>query len=236
MRIAVTQNKHRASHLADVEVHADVKRFADLDGFGRAVQRAVKLGVDRAAGEVDELAVEIGGEEVGGVGIAQAVDVAIGEVVRVRHGGRADQAITVSRVLGPALIDKPKAFRGSGNTDRIGRAVRFFLTVACNDLVPDLAGLVDWQCIEFVANAVSDLIGDDPRRVLHRAQDDRAAIPDLNEAVVLVDLEACPHAFKFFLKARKGHARNEVIGRQVVGDILPRIAPLEPESAPHRRL
>jgi hypothetical protein len=37
-----------------------VQRLAGLDRLARAVQLAVELGIDAAAGEVDELAVEVG--------------------------------------------------------------------------------------------------------------------------------------------------------------------------------
>lgn len=54
-------------HLPDVEVHAHEDRFAGLDRFLAGVQRAVVGGVNGPCREVDELAVQVGPDQLLGV-------------------------------------------------------------------------------------------------------------------------------------------------------------------------
>ncbi|MNR67790.1 hypothetical protein D3C85_1919750 [compost metagenome] len=58
-------------HLADVEVHADEQGLARLHSVEALIQLAVVGVIDRSGRQVDELAVQVGPDQLLGVGLHQ---------------------------------------------------------------------------------------------------------------------------------------------------------------------
>ena len=139
---------------------------------------AVEVAVDRTAGQVHKLAVEIGGKQAAAVAVLKVLNIADRKVGDVLSRASLDQFIALGRVLHPAVIDKAEAFGCGHNADSVAhlpaRCRVSLLAVTGYDLVPDSAGLVDWQRVQFVNHAMRDFIADDPIRLFHVAKDDPA--------------------------------------------------------------
>ena len=231
VRIAVTQHEHNRRHVLDVEVHADVQRLSALDRFERAVQRAAELWVNAARGEVDELAVKVGCEKVGRVGVAQVVDVAVWKVRGVLHRPRPVKLVPRPSQFHPPLVDEPEPLRRRGDCNRIaGNAALVrdrLLPVAGNDLVPDVAGLVDWQSVQLVKDGMCHLVSNDPVWVVHRAEEE-ALLAKVDRGRLAIE----PERSTLLLKQRRepliGDVFHKSIRRQVIGHVTGREIAQEP--------
>src|SRR5690606_699856 len=78
--------------------------------LGGVVSAPVEVGIDRPACQVNELAIEIGRQEIAGITVPQTLDVAGWQVLGIRVGRGLDDPIASRWIALPALIYEPKAF------------------------------------------------------------------------------------------------------------------------------
>lgn len=233
-RIAIPQHMDDARHLAHVEVDADVQGLTIHHLIVAAVLGAVVGVINRAAGEVDELPVDVRLDQLRRIRREQAGDVIVGKVGFVIVGAGLNHAVHASKRriitdrLHPLLIGELEAFWR-------GCSIRPIQTViveaqAGKDLPPRMLSLAERQRVQLIHVSAGNLEADDAFGLLHAAANGGAAIHaptvKVNLFVDLGNLDPQSPVVRHFLDGREVDVADLRIARREVASMRLRMLPV----------
>ena len=188
-------DKNDRRHCADVEVLPDMQNVIRPDLLQRPVLFPAILPIHRAAGEVDELAQQVGFDQFARVAVQKRLNVIRRQKFLVFIGAGLHHRIIPARIALEVFVNELEALGRRRHPDPVDNP-RHHKAKAGDDLSPSCRCLVSRQNVDFVHQRAGKLEAHDARRVIHRPTDDRAVIfaatVELDFLVSRLDLAAKP--------------------------------------------